>query len=117
MVPTSRLVPLADLFVAFASATIRWSVACAVPTINYDVFNYCYGDFADAKGVVTVTGAAEFVRAVRGMEPGSESYRATKALIDADAAQWSMTDGRCAERIEDAIVTACRGRQHDRLSL
>lgn len=112
-IPTSRLVPLADLFVAFASATIRWSVACAVPTINYDVFNYCYGDFAEAKGVVTVTGAADFVRAVRAMEPQSESYRAAKTLIDADAAYWSMTDGRCAQRIEAAINAVCRQRREN----
>lgn len=105
--PTSRLVPLADLFIAFASATIRWAVACAVPTINYDIFHYCYGDFSGASGVQTVTGSEAFVTVLSGMRPDGEAYAAAKVRITADAAHWSMTDGRCAERIEAAIDAAC----------
>ena len=107
-IPTSRLVPLSDLFVAFASATIRWAVACAVPTINYDVFHYCYGDFSDAHGVRTVTDARDFYRAVSDMAPGSAAYSEAKTLIEADASHWSMIDGGCAERIEAAIDAECR---------
>lgn len=106
-VPTSRLVPLADLFIAFASATIRWAVACAVPTINYDIFHYSYGDFSAATGVQTVTGSEEFIAALGGMRPDGAAYAAAKVRITADAAHWSMTDGRCAERIEAAIDAAC----------
>jgi hypothetical protein len=105
--PTSRLVPLADLFIAFASATIRWAVACAVPTINYDIFHYGYGDFSGASGVQTVTGSEVFVTVLSGMRPDGEAYAAAKVRITADAARWSMTDGRCAERIEAAIDAAC----------
>jgi hypothetical protein len=34
------LVPLADVFVASVSSTIRWAVACGIPCINYDVYHY-----------------------------------------------------------------------------
>lgn len=103
MIATSRLVPLSDLFIAFASATIRWAIACAVPTVNYDVFNYRYGDFSGATGVRTVTDAEDFARVLREMGSGTDAYRDTKARIGADAAYWSMMDGRSVERIEAAI--------------
>lgn len=106
-IPTSRLVPLSDLFIAFASATIRWAIACAVPTINYDVFHYSYGEFSGASGVRTVSDADEFLVALGGMVQDGEDYTAAKARIIADATHWSMMDGRCAERIDSAIDAAC----------
>lgn len=107
MIPTAHLVPLSDLFIAFASATIRWAIACGVPTINYDVFHYDYGDFGMVKGVQTVSGAEDFIHAVRQMEPGCEKYREEKARINTDATYWGMLDGRCAERIDEVIEATC----------
>lgn len=107
MIPTAHLVPLSDLFIAFASATIRWAIACGVPTINYDVFHYGYGDFEMAKGVRTVADAEDFISALQQMEPGCEKYREAKECTEADATYWGMLDGRCAERIEEVIASTC----------
>jgi hypothetical protein len=106
-IPTSRLVPIADLFVAFASSTIRWAISCAVPTVNYDVFHYGYGDFAAARGVHSVQGKEEFRDAVARLTPGSAAYADLAARIAADSAQWSMMDGHCVDRIEAAIQREC----------
>jgi hypothetical protein len=111
-ISTACLVPLADVFVAFASATIRWSVACAVPTINYDIFNYGYDDFSSAKGVVTVTNAAEFEDVILIIQPESDAYRRLKTLIAEDSADWSMMDGRGVERIEAVIEAALSKARH-----
>lgn len=42
---TTTLVAAADMYIASVSSTMRWSLALGLPTINYDVYNYGYGDF------------------------------------------------------------------------
>lgn len=106
LVPTSHLVPLCDLFVAFASATIRWAAACGVPTINYDIFHYGYNDFANVKGVKTVCASGDFVNLVGTMKPDSDTYREARSLSQSDAAYWSVMDGQCIDRIEGVIDAA-----------
>lgn len=101
--PTAELVPLCDLFVAFASATIRWASACGIPTINYDIFNYGYGDFAASKGVVTVNNADQFQSVVPTLVPTHPRYAEIRSLSQADARYWSVMDGRGLQRIEEVI--------------
>ena len=40
--PIERLVPLADIYVAVASATIRLGISCGIPVVNYDAYQYDY---------------------------------------------------------------------------
>jgi hypothetical protein len=110
--PTASLVPLADVFIAFASATIRWAIACAVPAVNYDVFHYGYDDFAGAKGVKTVQRGAEFRALVRSLRPTSAELAAIAAAAQVDSAHWSVMDGHGLDRIEDEIRKARERRRH-----
>jgi hypothetical protein len=103
LLPTAELVPLCDLFVAFASATIRWASACGIPTINYDVFNYGYGDFAASKGVTTVSSSVEFFAVVADMKPDSPRYKERRTFAQTDAAYWSVMDGQGLQRIEAVL--------------
>lgn len=104
--PTASLVPLADVFLAFASATIRWAIACGVPTVNYDVFHYGYGDFASAKGVASIDASGHFRDFVRSLIPGSPALATLGARASQDSAHWSRMDGRGIERIEQEIDDA-----------
>lgn len=106
-IPTSELVPLADIFIAFASATIRWSVTCAVPTINYDIFNYCYTDFSNIDGVVNVTSATDFERTVDSLKPDGILLKSLKSQIEANSKHWGNLDGKSVERIESVIEGLC----------
>lgn len=103
LIPTSRLVPLSDLFIGFASATIRWAIACAVPTVNYDIFHYCYNDFGNADGVVTLTDADAFIATLAALAPASDTYISLKQKIEHDSKFWSYLDGGSAKRIQAAI--------------
>jgi hypothetical protein len=107
LTPTAELVPLCDLFIAFASATIRWASACGIPTINYDIFNYGYGDFAASKGVVTVSNAVDFESLVASMKPGGPHHTEVRTLSQTDAAYWSVMDGKGLQRIEEVIHQVC----------
>lgn len=108
MIPTSRLVPLSDLFIGFASATIRWAIACAVPTVNYDVFHYCYNDFGNADGVVTLTESSAFISTLAALKPTDEMYADLKTKIERNSKFWSCLDGGSADRIQSVIELECR---------
>jgi hypothetical protein len=47
------LVPVCDVYAAYASATIRLAIACGTPVIHYDCHRFHYSDYLDVPGVVT----------------------------------------------------------------
>jgi hypothetical protein len=98
-VDTARLVAMSDLYVAFGSATIRWAIACAVPTVNYDVFHYAYGDFAAVDGVINVDSYAEFAARLAELVPGAAAFEGLRTAIKRAAGRWGMLDGRSVDRI------------------
>jgi hypothetical protein len=106
MTPTAQLVPICDAFIAFASATIRWAVACGIPTINYDVFHYGYSDFANVSGVITVSQPEEFERVVSQTRPNCAEFTNLRKAAQAHVAHWSVLDGRSTQRLLNAINEA-----------
>ncbi len=103
---TASLVPLADVFIAFASATIRWAIACGIPTVNYDVFNYGYADFSAATGVAAVNDSDGFRAVVQTLVPGSAALSALRELAQHDSGHWGVMDGKGLDRIEREIESA-----------
>jgi len=59
---TAALIPFCDVYIASASATIRWAIACGKPVINYDVYQYGYDDYANVEGVLLVNTCREFLK-------------------------------------------------------
>ena len=53
-----------DVFVACASATLRIGESLGVSCINYDVYNYGYKDYVNAKNIVTVNSQPEYEQAI-----------------------------------------------------
>jgi len=102
-VDTVRLVAASDAYIAFASATLRWSIACGIPTVNYDVFQYNYDDFKGVPGVSNVRTKNEFRAAVSALRPDGAAYAEQATKIKASSRRWSMFDGRCVDRIEKLI--------------
>jgi len=52
--PIERLVPLSDVYVAVASATIRLGISCGIPVVNFDAYQYDYDDYKKLAGVCEV---------------------------------------------------------------
>ena len=102
-IDTMELVPLADLFVACVSSTLRWAIACGLPAINYDCYDYGYTDFDPARGTFTVKRYSEFERILDQLTGDSAAYAAAAAAQRASAPDWAMHDGRSMERIFAAI--------------
>jgi len=96
---TADLIPLCDIFIASASATIRWAIACGKPVVNYDVYRYKYTDFAEVDGVITVEEKNEFRSEMSRLTGDQEFYADIVARQKASSASWGRFDGCAAERI------------------
>ncbi len=60
---TAQLIAIADMYIASVSSTLRWALALGLPTINYDVYNYGYGDFDGSKNYTSVANFESFQKA------------------------------------------------------
>lgn len=57
---TLNLIAVSDLYVASVSSTIRWALALGIPTINFDVYDFNYGDFEGAENYHVVNRMKDF---------------------------------------------------------
>ena len=95
---TTLLIPAGNLYLAAVSATIRWALACGIPAINYDVYNYCYDDFDTANGVTTVFYKKPFIETL--VQHNSPEYLAQKTQVAlSESKHWGSIDGYSQGRI------------------
>lgn len=111
----ARLIPLASLYVASVSATIRLAIASAIPVVNYDVYRYRYTDFAAVPGVVTMEDRAAFEETIRSLtSEGGTALLALAAAQRSSSSRWGRLDGGAGGRMLDlferlALQSAERG--------
>lgn len=95
----ASLIPLCDLFIASASATIRLAAAAGKPTVNYDVYRYQYSDFLSIPGVMTMDNIGAFKNAVESIT-GNPAYREELAAEQRKFAKGkALVDGRSGDRL------------------
>ncbi len=101
-IDTARLVALSDIYLAFASATIRWAISCGIPTINYDMFYYDFSDYKNVQGVLNACTKEEFKLAINTMNQ-PEQFIAIKKQLDTEKRKWGNLDGKSTHRINDLV--------------
>jgi hypothetical protein len=103
--PTERVVPLSELYVATSSATLRWAVACGVPAINYDLYQYDFMEnLNQVRGVVRVTSKRDFAERVHRFTYDSEYRRSLEEAQRCAAPEWGVLDGRSGERLKQLCL-------------
>jgi hypothetical protein len=95
----ASLVPLCDLFIASASATIRLAAAAGKPVVNYDVFKYHYSDYDNVPGVLTVQDYQSYRDHVRKLTGDSARLRELAVKQRRFADERTLTDGLSGERM------------------
>lgn len=103
-IDTLELVPVSDLFVACVSSTLRWAIACGIPAVNYDCYDYGYTDFDSAEGVFTVKQYADFEDVVERLAGDSAAYDSARSAQEKCAPDWGMQDGQSMARIDRMIA-------------
>ncbi|MCO6050151.1 hypothetical protein NGM99_10145 [Mesorhizobium sp. RP14(2022)] len=97
-VSVAELLPLADLFVASVSTTIKWALALGIAVIDFDCYGYNYPDYRDLEQVVTVSDTAEFKNALLRWRTGETRPRLDSAARR-DAVRWGEIDGHALDRL------------------
>lgn len=108
-VSTETLLPLADLYVASVSTTIRWALALGLPVINYDTYGYGYQDFRAAKGLVDVYRINDFRRELALFVSDQAAAAELHRRAEWDAQTWGRIDGQFGVRFAELAQSVVAG--------
>lgn len=97
--PIDDLVPLADLYIAVASATIRLGISCGIPVLNYDAYNYGYDDYKDLGGVCEVKSKRDYMTLVESLIQDQSFYSKIQNMQKMTASRQCLIDGNAGERM------------------
>jgi hypothetical protein len=98
-----NLLPLADLYVASVSSTIKWALACGKPVVNYDCYQYHYSDYAGIAQVHTVHDASDS-RALLKRFTEPEFLTAQTKVARERAAYFGSLDGHAKQRMTSILL-------------
>jgi len=107
--PTAELIPLSNVYVAAASSTIRWAIACGTPVINYDTFRYRYDDFKAVAGVMPVESLDEFRKLLDAFLDDPAFAGRLVATQRSAMGYWGELDGKTDERLAALLLEAVAG--------
>jgi hypothetical protein len=93
------LVPLSDIYIAVASATIRLAISCALPVVNFDAYQYDYDDYKKMAGVLEIKSKNDYEIFVSRLLNDDDFYFATKLLQEETASSLCLLDGKSGARI------------------
>lgn len=94
-----ELIPLASLFIASCSATIRMAITCGVPVVNYDVYQYHYDDYLGIDGVLNVFNRAEYSNTLNQLVNDGDYFNKITTLQRQTSANWGQLDGKNGKRL------------------
>lgn len=97
--PIDTLVPLADLYIAVASATIRLGILSGIPVINYDAYHYQYDDYQGLAGVCTVSTKKDYLTLVEKMLRDPLFYAEIKNEQQQTKDKQCPLDGQAGKRL------------------
>uniref|UniRef100_UPI0040487E4B hypothetical protein n=1 Tax=Algoriphagus sp. TaxID=1872435 RepID=UPI0040487E4B len=95
-------IPLVDLFIASISATIQWAIACGIPVLNYDSYDYQYDEYRDVEGVLYVNNKINFKKLIEYFND-LNNLEIIRVLQKKHSQQWGVLDGCFSNRLIDLI--------------
>lgn len=98
-----NLLPLADLYIASVSSTIKWALGLGIPVIDFDCYGYDYRTYAALPQVSTVTTVEAFTQALRAWLVTGDRVAIEKAAADG-AQRWGSIDGKAIERLLECCI-------------
>ena len=98
-VSVAELLPLADLYIACVSSTIKWALGLGIPVIDFDCYGYNYPDYHQLPQVLSVSTKEDFLAGLTDWH-SPEKRASLEAAATNGAAKWGGIDGNCLERLE-----------------
>jgi hypothetical protein len=110
--PTEDLIPLADLYVASISATIRWALALGIPVVNYDCYRLDFEDYDTAAGIRMVRSLQQFKALLIGLVSDPKLLEEMRRGAGRDRHRWGVIDGAFCDRfngiLSELLPESCR---------
>ncbi len=97
--PIERLVPLVDVYIAVASATIRLGISSGIPVVNYDAYQYDYDDYKGLLGVCEVKSMRDYESVLSALINDHYFYSKIHAAQKETASSLCLVDGKAGERL------------------
>lgn len=97
--PIEQLVPLADIYVAVVSATIRLAISCGIPVVNYDAYQYNYDDYHNLPGVCEVNTKEAYTSTVTDLIHNEAFFSKLRSAQQDTASQVASIDGKAGSRL------------------
>jgi hypothetical protein len=91
-------IPLVDLFIASISATIQWAIACGIPVLNYDSYDYQYDEYRGVEGVLYVNDRCNFKKLIEYFNDLS-NLETIRVLQKKHSQHWGVLDGGFSNRL------------------
>jgi hypothetical protein len=97
--PIEDLIPLVDMYIAVASATIRLAIASGIPVVNYDAYVYGYDDYKNLVGVREILTREDFQLAMNTLCREKSLFNEMKAAQKLLSSNEFMIDGNAGSRL------------------
>lgn len=94
----SDIIPIADLYIASVSSTIKWAMSCGLPILNYDCYNYNYNDYKQCLQVIEVNSEQLYRDSLELLNIPEKRARLTE-IAKAEAQEWGTLDGGATDRL------------------
>jgi hypothetical protein len=102
--PLSLLLPSADLFLACYSSTVHWAALCSVPTLCFDFYGLEPSNDEWMRGLAHCNNKNAFYETIYRMLNEGDYCHQLKYLLCQDARRLGPFDGKCGERIVNALT-------------
>lgn len=99
-----EVLPATDIFLASFSSTVPWAVLCRVPTLVFAFHGLSYDFYDHLRGVSILPRREDLAPALRRLLGDPGHHQATTQALAASARGLSPFDGRCTQRILQAIL-------------
>ncbi len=100
---TATILPLASLYIASVSETIRWAIACGIPVVNFDVYGFHYPYYENACGVATVYTQQEYKDTIYRLASDAKFWQRLAKNQQQDAERFATLDGKSAQSIATVV--------------
>lgn len=99
---TALVLPISVLHITSVSSTIRWAIACNVPVIDYDVYDFD-NQLGDVPGVVKIYAKKDFIEIVEIILSNEQFIGKLKEIQKESVSEYGLIDGLSSERLLDLI--------------
>lgn len=98
---TAEIIPLSDLYITSVSSTIRWAIACRVPVLDFDFYNFD-NQLGEVAGVVKVSSKDDFEKKLNLILNGTLFSVDLNGELG-DSLRFGLLDGGACHRISSHI--------------